>query len=63
MWKVDESVCIGCGACVNVCPVNIIKMKDVKGEMKSSVAKEDQSKCIKCMTCVNTCPVQAIKVE
>jgi NAD-dependent dihydropyrimidine dehydrogenase PreA subunit len=38
-------------------------MRDVKGEMKSSVAKEDQDKCIKCMSCVNTCPVQAIKVE
>lgn len=63
MWKVDGAVCIGCGACVNVCPVNIIKMKDAEGDMKSAVNDEDQDKCTKCMTCVNTCPVQAIKVE
>jgi NAD-dependent dihydropyrimidine dehydrogenase PreA subunit len=62
MWKLNESECIGCSACVNACPVGILEMVDRKGEQKSSIG-DKQKDCTKCMTCVNVCPVNAIKVE
>jgi len=62
MWKVDEEKCIGCGACVSVCPVNILELVDREGGKKASIG-DKQKECIVCKACENTCPVQAIKVE
>lgn len=52
---VDKNLCIGCGACVGICPVGAITM--VNG-----VAKINYDKCIKCLACENLCPVEAIKI-
>lgn len=52
--KVDQSKCVGCGACCSVCPMNAISLKDGKAEI-------DETKCISCQTCAMTCPMQAIK--
>ena len=54
---VNKEKCIGCGSCVNMCPVNAISF-DSDGK-----AVIDKEKCIKCLTCENICPVQAIKIE
>jgi len=43
----NESVCIGCGLCNNVCPVNI----DVQHSSEVTTAE-----CISCQTCVLNCP-------
>lgn len=51
--KIDKETCIGCGACVDVCPVSALSMEDGK-------AKCDESLCIDCGACIATCPVQAI---
>jgi ferredoxin len=51
--KIDKETCIGCGACVDVCPVNALSMVDGKAEC-------DESACIDCGACIATCPVQAI---
>lgn len=51
--KIDKDTCIGCGACVDVCPVNALSMEDGK-------AVCDESACIDCGACIATCPVQAI---
>jgi len=54
---VDKNTCIGCGSCINVCPVGAIKFdKDGKAEIDNNI-------CIKCKTCENTCPVGAIKIK
>jgi Fe-S-cluster-containing hydrogenase component 2 len=50
---VDEEVCVGCGACVGVCPVEAISMDKDK-------AKIDQETCIECGACITECPVEAI---
>jgi len=51
---VDENGCIGCGRCLNVCPVNAI-------EMVAGKAIIDHDKCIGCNRCIGVCPVNAIK--
>jgi len=48
--------CIGCGNCVNVCPVNAISLKN-------DVACIDGDKCIGCASCIAVCPNHAIDVN
>ena len=55
MVKVDKDVCIGCGACVAMCP----DVFEMGSDGKSNVKKDDNS-----VACVDSamaaCPVQAI---
>ena len=52
--KVPKNNCLGCEACLNVCPQNAITMvKDTHGFLVPNV---DYSKCIKCQRCINVCP-------
>ena len=53
--KVDESKCVGCGACIESCPVEAL-------EMDGSVVKVDEDKCIDCGACVGACPVEALEL-
>ena len=50
--KVNEEKCIGCEACVDVCPISAITMKDFK-----AVISDD---CIECGACVEACLQEAI---
>ncbi|KEJ93435.1 indolepyruvate ferredoxin oxidoreductase subunit alpha [Synergistes jonesii] len=52
---VDQSVCVGCEACVGVCPVSAISVNDGK-------ASVDQDSCVECGACAATCPVSAISL-
>jgi hypothetical protein len=52
---VHEDKCIGCGACIKVCPVEAIRLENNK-------AKVDSSKCIGCAGCVGACPTWAMFV-
>ena len=53
MFKVDKKKCVGCGACVDVCPVSAISMDDNK-------AMIDSNKCIDCGRCAQVCPQDAV---
>jgi len=53
MAKVDKEKCIGCGACVALCP-DVFELEDGKAHVKQG--KENES----CEDAVNTCPVKAI---
>lgn len=50
--KIDESLCTGCGLCINVCPVSAITLSDA--------AHIDNDLCTGCGACVNICKKGAI---
>ena len=57
--EVDQELCIGCGACVNLCP-DIFELQD---DGKANIVNEDGSKKCDYEIAINSCPVGAIKVE
>ncbi len=61
---VDFDICIGDGACIDACPVNVYEWLDTPGhpgsEKKPFMIREKD--CIFCLACENVCPPQAIKI-
>ena len=54
--KISEDDCIGCGTCVEKCPMECFSVLD-------SVAVINEEKCIGCGVCAHHCPEKAIKLE
>ncbi len=54
---IDEEKCIGCGACVNLCPQEILYLENDKCKVS------DESKCDKLAGCERVCPTNAIKIK
>lgn len=54
---VDKDKCNGCGECVDICPADVLELKDGKSEP----VKMDE--CLGCESCVETCPEGAITVS
>ena len=52
--KIDVDICVGCGACCDVCPTASLSLND---ETKCVCNEET---CIDCGACVGTCPMGAI---
>ena len=50
--RLDKHVCMWCGACVGVCPVNSIVLYETRIEF--------QDHCTDCLICERMCPVGAI---
>jgi NAD-dependent dihydropyrimidine dehydrogenase PreA subunit len=50
--EVDKEKCTGCKICIEVCPVNAIKVENGKAEISDG--------CIECSVCINQCPNEAI---
>ena len=68
---VDDRLCVGCGACVDVCPRAVIELKPVEATVlvrcrNSDVAREARAVCMKacmgCKRCVKECKYDAIAV-
>jgi NAD-dependent dihydropyrimidine dehydrogenase PreA subunit len=55
---IDESLCIGCAKCVELCPKNILYID--KNTHKCKVT--DETKCDKHAGCQKVCPVKAMKI-
>ncbi len=71
-FKIDEELCIGCGNCIVVCPVDALNSPDISGG-KGANLKEltrlvsggraiqvDAKLCNGCGTCVISCPTDAL---
>ncbi|OGX17902.1 MAG: ferredoxin [Omnitrophica WOR_2 bacterium RBG_13_44_8b] len=52
--SINKVKCDGCGSCMDICPVNAIKI-----EQKKAVVNDD---CAECGACVNECPNEAISL-
>lgn len=50
--KINADKCIGCGACVQLCPLENIEIADKKAQANG--------KCTMCYRCVSNCPKQAM---
>ena len=53
--ETDKERCTGCGACVEICPVQVIKMD-------GDFPVIDKEWCIGCGVCAIPCPVSAVKL-
>ena len=52
----DNTKCVGCAACEQVCPVSCIKMRtDIEGFLYPVA---DADRCIQCDKCHKVCPVE-----
>jgi len=54
LLSIDTAVCIGCGACVPVCPFDALRIAD-------DVAVVDE-RCTGCRACLTECPVDALSI-
>jgi len=54
--EVDKEKCIGCGECVDVCPVDVYEMNDEKS------VPVNVEECIGCESCIEVCESEAITV-
>jgi len=52
---VNKVKCNGCGACVDVCPANAVKI-----EQKKAIISDE---CVECGVCINECPKGAISLS
>lgn len=54
---VDEDRCVGCGECVDVCPVDVFEMQDDKSKPVNA------EECLGCESCIEVCEPGAIVVN
>ena len=54
---VDTELCIVCGKCVDICPLDVMKMNDDK------IVVMYPDECWHCRACVMDCPREAIRMR
>lgn len=53
--EVDEEACIGCGDCVERCPMEALRVED-------ELVRVDRARCIGCGLCNSACPSEALSM-
>lgn len=64
--RIDGAACVGCGACVAVCPHGVLELRgradgDAAGRPVATIA--DRKACMECGACAKNCPSGAIDVK
>jgi len=60
--SVDQSICIGCGACTATCPATF-EMQDTASGQKSKVIKPDADEMGCAKDAAEVCPVSCIHIH
>jgi NAD-dependent dihydropyrimidine dehydrogenase PreA subunit len=55
--ELQQSVCIGCGRCLEACPHQVFSL------VAKKAAIADRDACMECGACAQNCPVTAITVD
>jgi len=55
--ELNESACIGCGRCLEVCPHQVFTLADKRARLA------DRDACMECGACQRNCPAAAIRVD
>jgi ferredoxin len=55
LFEIDQDKCIGCGTCIDECPVGALSL-----EVDVVTSNEN---CSACWVCVDACPVEAFKLS
>lgn len=56
--RIDADRCTGCAACVDSCPMDVIRMDEAAGKAVIRYGED----CMNCEQCALDCPVDAIDV-
>ncbi|HEX54666.1 MAG: ferredoxin [Candidatus Altiarchaeales archaeon] len=56
--EIETEKCIGCGACINACPVSLFELVDEKAKVTGNV-----DNCVLCRACETSCPVGIIRIS
>ena len=59
-FRADADACIGCGQCVQSCPVGNITLTRRNPGKEDRYMPEWQGRCLTCMACYHYCPTHAI---
>jgi len=54
---VDDALCIGCGICIDACPLGVLSLHD------ELCVLTDDIKCLECGTCIHECPKKALSIH
>ena len=57
---IDEELCIGCGTCVDQCPMDVLRLDPSREPPKAII--QYLRDCQSCALCEAECPVEAIHV-
>jgi formate hydrogenlyase subunit 6/NADH:ubiquinone oxidoreductase subunit I len=58
--QVDQTKCVGCGACAHVCPADAIEIVGNGAERRVRFMHKD---CIFCGSCQDVCPSEAVELR